>query len=651
MDHEFEPKLGRIRAPRSRRGGRYLSQLLAATMRAGGLARSGGRRFSGERTGRGAAIGRVLGSSMRDRSRRAIVKTRLVRLGARGAGAARAHLRYIQRDGVQRDGSPGSLYSADREGVDGRDFLGRCEGDRHQFRFIVSAEDGDQYEDLKPLTRRLMAQMEKDLGTRLDWVAVDHLDTAHPHTHIMLRGRDERGENLVIAREYISRGMRQRASAIVTLDLGPRTDLEIDKRLRRDLGAERLTATDRSLLRSMDSDRRLAAGHRDPFQHALRAGRLKKLEALGLAHPLPGDRWQMAEDVEERLRRLGERGDIVRTLQRALSGARLERGPSDRVIHQKGLGGPVTGRLIARGLLDEQADRHFLIVDGVDGRVHHIDIGRGDATGALADGAVVRIEPATAPVRPADRNVASVAAASGGRYSVDLHLAFDPAASRAFADAHVRRLEAIRRATGAVERMADGSWVIGPDHLRAAERFESRRLRDRPVRTELLSPLPLERLMEAGGATWLDRLLVGEEAEPLRDGGFGREVKGALAARRQWLLGEQLAEETGEETRYRRNLLVLLQRRELIQIVARLERELDMPHLESEPGMHIAGRLDRRLDLASGRFALIAGSRSFTLVPWRDELARHQGRDIQVRPGAGGISWSIGRGRSGPEIG
>src|SRR3546814_5498869 len=82
--------------------------------------------------------------------------------------AVRAHLRYIQRDGVTREGTPGELYSADRDTADDKAFLQRCDGDRHQFRSIVSAEDGSEYPDLKPYIRRLMTQMEADLGTRLD---------------------------------------------------------------------------------------------------------------------------------------------------------------------------------------------------------------------------------------------------------------------------------------------------------------------------------------------------------------------------------------------------------------------------------------------------------------------------------------------------
>src|SRR3546814_255428 len=117
------------------------------------------------------------------------------------------------------------LYGPDRDQVDGKAFLERADGDRHQFRFIVAPEDGAEYDELKPMIRRLMSQVEQDLDTTLDWVAVDHFNTGHPHSHIMLRGVDDRGDNLVIAREYISHGIRERAMRLATLDLGPRTEI------------------------------------------------------------------------------------------------------------------------------------------------------------------------------------------------------------------------------------------------------------------------------------------------------------------------------------------------------------------------------------------------------------------------------------------
>lgn len=651
---DFEPRLGRMRASGSRRGRKYLYAVLVAAARAGRPKRGERRRFDGSRIGRGSSVARLLASRDRFaglRARRAIVKTRLVRLGGKGLAAARAHLRYIQRDGVTREGEAGRLYSALEDEADGKAFLERCDGDRHQFRFIVSAEDGAEYDDLRPLIRRFMARMEEDLGISLDWVAADHVDTLHPHTHIMLRGMDERGENLVIAPEYVSRGMRERVAELVALDLGPRTDLEIERRLRLDVEAERLTSIDRRLLKEMDVERIVGAVGRDMLDHSIRIGRLRKLGSLGLAERLAGGRWRLAEDLEPTLRRLGERGDIIRMMQRALSQAGLERAPAEQLVHDAGarVHGAIVGRLVARGLADELRDRHYLIVDGTDGRSHFVDIGKGDAIEPLPAGAVVRIRPRTAEVRDVDRTVAGIADANGGRYSVDLHLAHDPTATSAFVDAHVRRLEAIRRSVGGLERHEDGSWSIGKDHLAVAAAYEAHLARARPVDVELVSALPLERLVSADGATWLDRQLASAEPEQLRDAGFGRDVRSALAVRRAWLVQQELATEQEGRFVLRADTIAVLQRRELMRVAAGLVRETGMAFAEPMDGMRVEGVVRRRLDLASGRFALIENGREFSLVPWRPVLDRAIGKRVSglVRPD--GISWAIGR-RRGIEI-
>ncbi|UUL82566.1 relaxase/mobilization nuclease RlxS [Sphingomonas qomolangmaensis] len=651
-DDEFTPRPGKPGAGDGRHLVKYGGRVLAAARLAGSKSGVRARRFDGSRIGRGASIARLLSSRDRfggSRARRAIVKARLVRMAGTGLPAARAHLRYIQRDGVTREGAAGELYGRDVDTADGKAFLDRCTEDRHQFRFIVSAEDGAEYPDLKPYIRRLMAQAEHDLGTRLDWVAVDHFNTDQPHTHIMLRGVDDRGENLVIAREYIAHGLRERAAGLATLDLGPRTDREIESRLRHDVGQERLTAIDRRLLRRMDADRVTGPAHNDPFQQAVATGRLRKLGAMGLAEDLGGGRWQLAQGLEETLRRMGERGDIIRLMQRELTARRLDRAHADRVI-ESDLPATLIGRVIRRGFSDEHRDRHYLIVDGIDGRVHYLDIGRASATDPTPEGAIVRVAPRTAEMREADRTIAAVAKAHGGRYSVELHLEHDPDASRPFAEAHVRRLEAMRRAS-VVEREANGSWIISGDHVDRATAYESRQLRDRPAAIETLSSMPLDRLPVAEAATWLDRVLAGDEPVVARDAGFGREVRVALATRRQWLVEQGLADTEGEGgARLRRGVLVALQRRELLRAAGTLREELGKAFVEAGPGQKVEGRLTRRVALASGRYGLVERSREFTLVPWRPVLDRHLGKPVGGIMRADGISWQLGRSRSGPQV-
>lgn len=657
-DNDLEPKLGKIGVRDRKVRSRFLREVARSVARAGGRKSTTSRRssFPG-RIGRGAGVGRVLASRDRFaafRTRRVVIRTRLIKLGSQGLKAARTHLHYLQRDGVTREGLPGNLYDRKQDRVHGSAFLERSDGDRHQFHFIVAAEDALEYQDLKEFTRRLMQQMEDDLGSKLDWVAVDHYNTGHPHTHIVLRGKVDRGKDLIIARDYLSHGMRERAAEIVSLDLGPRSDRAIETRWRAEMGGERFTSLDRSLLREMGEAGvvRSGAAAGDAFRQTLRAGRLQKLQRLGLAHETAPGCWRLADDLEPVLRRMGEREDIIDTMHRELAREGLTRAASAYLIYDPTAADArrLVGRIVTRDLSDELDGRHYFIIDGVDGRAYYVDIGKADRTEPIPAGSIVAIEPKRTAPRAADRIVATVAAVNAGSYSVDLHLEHDPTASAAFAETLVRRLEAMRRAGTGVEREPDGTWIIPSDHLERAAAFERSQARLAPVTIETLSTLPLEHQAGNDGATWLDRELIAETPTVTRDAGFGRELREALARRRQWLIEQELARAEQDRIIYRANLLGLLRRRELGRIGAQLSGELGLHYAEPQPGGRIEGVYRRRLDLASGRFALIEKSREFTLVPWRPILERNLGQEVSGIARGDMISWTLGRQRRGPSI-
>lgn len=254
-EDRFEPRLGRSRRDNARTPTTLGTALMRRVARAGGnprrlpsaLPRVPGQsaspspssgRFNAR--GRGAKIAasfpRGSGwsfdrqSGVHMRSRRVTVKVRIVKASGK-AGGVQAHLRYLEREGVSREGEPGRLYSTFTDEADRNAFIDRGLGDRRQFRIILAPEDGAAYEDLKPFTRDVMAQMEADLGTTLDWVAVDHHDTGHPHVHVVVRGMTEDGKILNIAGDYLSHGIRHRAAEVLTRDLGPKTEQEVQRQL------------------------------------------------------------------------------------------------------------------------------------------------------------------------------------------------------------------------------------------------------------------------------------------------------------------------------------------------------------------------------------------------------------------------------------
>src|SRR5260370_5835273 len=509
-DREFHPKLGRLES-RERAPKLFVAQGLAAAQRAG----HGGRSWPAQtpaghtRAGRGrggvaawrAAERRLYGN----RARRVIVKARIVRQVFRDGGGVRANLSYLRREGVTKDGAPGRVLGAVPDDADLRAFAERSRDDRHHFRFIVSPEDATEMEDLRAFTRDLVKQMERDLGTQLDWVALDHWNTDNPHIHLVVRGADERGDTLVIHRDYISHGMRERAAELVTIELGPQSEHDVRRKLAGEVGADRWTRLDATLRREAQRtkdgvlDFRPEVARSGAARNEIRAlliGRLQKLERMGLARAIGPAQWLLAEEAERSLRELGIRGDIIRTMQRALSARGQERSLSDFAIFDATIASEQTiiGRVIEKGLRDELKGSAYLVLDGVDGRAHYLRVGSINGVSEVPEGAGVAAGRAQG--RRSDQTIARLAPAYDGIYDPERHrteLARANAANpETLVEAHVRRLEALRRGGRHVERLPDGRWRGADDYLDRARAHDVRHAAAPDIQLRTLSPFPLQ---------------------------------------------------------------------------------------------------------------------------------------------------------------
>lgn len=337
--NDFRVRPGKVRdggAANVRRSTKLATQVKRASMRAGALRRSRGAGKGGTGTiGRGRRA--ALSARLHANSRRVVVKARVVRQSGtryRAAPLAR-HIGYLQREGVTRDGREAGMFDAGSDQADVDAFAERCGDDRHHFRFIVSPEDAGDMADLRTFTRELMADAANDLDTRLDWIAVDHWNTDNPHIHILVRGVADDGRDLVIDRDYIRTGMRARAEERVTLELGPRSERDIARALAKEVEADRWTGLDHAIVAMADSNggvidlRPGVAGDETPTRDLL-VGRAIKLERLGLVEPVGPAQWIVKADFEPVLRDLGIRGDIIKTMHRAMAGAGRSPDPARR---------------------------------------------------------------------------------------------------------------------------------------------------------------------------------------------------------------------------------------------------------------------------------------------------------------------------------
>jgi len=359
-DDDLHVRPGRIRHGRqgAKRAKSFVAEVMRATKKAGHSGRSFGHGpgRSGRSTfGRGRRA--ALALSAHSSARRVVVLARVVRQRGKSSPSASLarHVAYLKRDGVTRDGADARLFDATSDAVDEHAFAERCADDRHHFRFIVAPEDAAELDDLRAFTRELMQDVERDLGSRLDWTAVDHWNTDNSHIHVLIRGRADDGRDLVISRDYMSRGFRDRAAERVTLELGPRSEHEIRAGLEKEVGAERWTSLDRALRDIADDgggmvDLRPGASGEDPELGRLMIGRAAKLERLGLAEQVGAARWTLKPDVEPALRELGVRGDIIKTMHRAMSATGREPDITRFSLHGLAPRDPVLGRLVERGL-------------------------------------------------------------------------------------------------------------------------------------------------------------------------------------------------------------------------------------------------------------------------------------------------------------
>jgi type IV secretory pathway VirD2 relaxase len=635
-------------APRQR-GDTFVAQVLRQTSKAANA--TGGRRGKtpGSRLGRGHVAARFTGQSLSAHSRRATVKVRLVYLKQAGARSTVTHLRYIEREGVGRDGEPGRAYNAATDEADLTAFEKRGRGDRHQFRFIVSPEDGAELGDLRTYTRHLMARMEADLGTRLDWVAVDHWNTDNPHTHIVLRGKDDTGRDLIISQAYLTRGLRERAAELATEWLGPRTEQEIQRTLAREVEQERWTSLDRSLQREAVDGQVHVERLSEPRLHRQREmliGRLQHLQRMGLASQPQTGAWVIHVEAEPTLRAIGERGDIIRTMQRAMGGTQRELA----VFESGGDGSAIVGRVAAKGLADELYDKGYLVVDGTDGKAHYVTLPPRTDLEQYPTGSVVEVK-GSAGARASDKTI--VALAVDGFYRTDQHLAIAQGQAMPERDphevvaAHVRRLEALRRA-GMVERVAEGLWKVPNDLPERGRQYDSQRLGG-GVAVELKSHQPIERQTRVIGATWLDQQLIGG-GKGLGDMGFGGEVKDTLRQRTDFLVEQGLAERRGQRVILARNLLATLRSRELAKTARDIAAETGLEYRPVTDGQRVAGIYRRSVLLASGRYAMLDDGVEFSLVPWKPVIEQRMGQQIAVTVRGSNSSWEIGRMR-GPTVG
>jgi type IV secretory pathway VirD2 relaxase len=577
------------------------------------------------------------GSAGRGMRQRVVVKAHVSRhKPGKARGSLARHVSYLGRESASADGRHGVFYDAAREGVDARQEAVQWAQDRHHFRLIVSPERGGDIPDMTSYIREVMRRVERDLDTKLQWIAVNHHNTDNPHAHVLLRGKQPDGADLVIPRQYISYGIRDRASDVATELLGERSAQEVQLAKSKEVEAERFTSLDRMIERHLENgkidispSKHIGYGADD---RRLVVGRLQFLEQMDLAHKGRGTIWQVEGDFKQALRELGDRNDIIKQLYSHLGS---EAGRVERMIAGGDPSQPVAGVVIAKASTDELGEDRFVVIRDGTGRAHYGRVRESDAYRDLDIGSIAELGAGTQRRRTVTEQIAAVAKANDGVYSPELHDAYlrvsQPDATDREIASNVRsatpRLSFVAGFEGAGVRGSEGgAYAVDAD---AFSQFSQRTSQRTDVR--VIAEHSLAEQVEAHAMTWLDRQAFGPRPDART--ADNPMVQEAVQQRREWLIQNGYAQRSGDE----KNVELLpgamenLAAEELADVAERLAAKYSLPVNELPRGGTVSGEYRSTEHLHSGKFAVVVAEESVFVSPIRNDPDVGAGSEVTLQ--------------------
>ena len=438
--------------------------------------------------------------------------------------------------------------------------------------------------------------------------------------------------------------MRIQAERLVNIELGPILQPEAGLKLARQVTQERFTQLDRALIKMskngvVDLSRSPDIG--EDWSRRFDKARLQTLGKLGLAHKQGRHLWNLADNFGATLREMGERGDIIRTLQKSMRKRGMNAANIPVQIYNPSMGN-ITGRIMDLGVRDDVNDKSYLIVDSLDHGPLHVETGRTENIKDLLSGDILSLEAREFWPKPSDHTIMKVASLNGGAYGYHEHKALDKSVRIKYVEAHIRRLEAMRR-LGLVTRRKDGIWEIPRDYLERAQSVEARKAKGNPVSIKWRNRTSMIKLASTIGKTWLDQRIMERAEAACAASVFANEFREAQKLRQRFLVDQGVLE--NENSSLQQKDLDQVEAMDLEKAGEKISGKLGKSYSVAPKRGTVVGRLVDKIDRPSGVYAVIERARDFTLVPWRNELAQRRGLEISGSVSASGISWKFGRKR------
>jgi hypothetical protein len=261
---------------------------------------------------------------------------------------------YLSREGTGKDGKKAGLYGSGEEEY-------RRNMAAKNFRVFLSPQPDKA--NLEVLARTFVRKIELQTGYKLYWQAAEHYNTAHPHVHLLINGRDKNGRDVFFPRDMVKAFFRETARDICTSMLGNRSRSDMEAEREAVLTACRWTRADEALKPYIAAGSVYLDGIRKNKERYVT--RLDYLRTLGLC-AFKNGRYVLEDKWEETLKAQGRYNCY-------LEAGKAARFGGDISLYE---GGEKTGVVTKIYRIDESSDNHAVLLEGIDGRAYFVPLFR-----------------------------------------------------------------------------------------------------------------------------------------------------------------------------------------------------------------------------------------------------------------------------------
>lgn len=270
------------------------------------------------------------------------------------------NLQYIQKEGKGREGENPQVY--------GSTSLEEYQKNLNEKSWRIILAPGTNKVNLEVFTKEFIKRLERFTNYKFEWLAANHYDTTHHHTHVIIQGKDMDGKDIKFAKGTVRKIMRETARDLCTSLVGYQTNDDIAERKREQIKSNRFTGLDITLEKYI-KDGILTKDYMKNKDQDFLTNRLDYLKELGLIeYSKKNQSFKFNENWKDELKILGK----YNTFYEGFNYANCE--PEKYNLHEMKQNEKIEGTVLKKFIRQKDSNNFAIVLKKNDGTVSYVPI-------------------------------------------------------------------------------------------------------------------------------------------------------------------------------------------------------------------------------------------------------------------------------------